>query len=134
MDKQPLGMRNNNPLNIRKSTQRYVGEVVSDNAFKKFKSISYGTRAAIRILSTYYHKYNLHTAWNIIHRWAPSNENNTISYIDIVCKRCNLQRDTIIKWDEKSVLSLVKAMAYVECHVELSDKDLQEGWTLAQSN
>lgn len=48
------GLRNNNPLNIRKSSTRYQGEVAgTDPAFKTFKTMAWGYRAAFAILKTY---------------------------------------------------------------------------------
>lgn len=130
---EPLGMRNNNPLNIRKSSQKFVNEQNSDNAFKKFSSLVYGIRAAIRIIRTYYFNYKLNTISKIIHRWAPTNENDTASYINIVGKRAHIMPDTIFIWSKDNVLDIVKAMAYVECHVELNKADLEEAWKLAQN-
>lgn len=130
---EPIGIRNNNPLNIRKSSQKFVNEQNSDNAFKKFSSFAYGIRAAIRIIRTYYFNYKLNTISKIIHRWAPTNENDTASYISVVGKRAHIMPDTIFIWSKDNVLDIVKAMAYVECHVELSKADLEEAWKLAQN-
>ena len=51
----PRGIRNNNPLNIRHSRDRFQGEVVPsrDGAFKQFSSMAYGYRAAFVTLATY---------------------------------------------------------------------------------
>ena len=131
--KEPLGVRNNNPLNIRKSSQKFVNEQKSDNAFKKFSSVAYGLRAAIRIIHTYYFNYKLNTISKIIHRWAPTSENNTASYIDTVSKRAHILPNTIFVYEKDNILAIVKAMAYVECHIELSNDDLEEAWKLAQN-
>lgn len=130
---EPLGIRNNNPLNIRKSSQKFVNEQKSDGAFKKFSSLVYGIRAAIRIIHTYYFNYKLNTIRKIIHRWAPATENNTEAYINTVSKRAHIMPDTIFVYEKSNILDIVKAMAYVECHVELSKDDLEEAWKLAQN-
>ena len=51
----PRGIRNNNPLNIRRNGDHFQGEVVpgSDREFKQFTSMAYGYRAAFVILGTY---------------------------------------------------------------------------------
>ena len=68
----PRGLANNNPLNIRKSTDVFQGEKKStDSEFKQFESMAYGYRAAFRILYNYYHKYSLNTIEKMIGRWAP---------------------------------------------------------------
>ena len=80
----PRGIRNHNPLNIRRSKDQWKGmaEVQSDRAFVQFKSLEYGWRAAFYLLTrTYYHKYRLYTIRGIISRWAPSSENDTSAYI-----------------------------------------------------
>ena len=81
------GLRNNNPLNIRRSTDRWDGaaETQTDKDFVQFQSMAYGYRAAWRILNTYYKKLKERkkhfTVENIIHRWAPPTENDTKAYI-----------------------------------------------------
>ena len=83
-EKEPIGIRNNNPLNIRKSSQKFINEQKTDNAFKKFSSMVYGVRAAIRIIHTYYFNYRYNTIEKIISRWAPPMENSTKDYINTV--------------------------------------------------
>ena len=84
------GLRNNNPLNIRHSADRWQGaaETQTDKDFVQFQSIAYGYRAAWRILNTYYKKLKERkkhfTVENIIHRWAPPTENDTKAYIRTV--------------------------------------------------
>ena len=58
------GIKNNNPLNIRKSSVEFKGEVTPsrDKSFKEFRTLAYGYRAAFKVLRTYYEKYNLGTA------------------------------------------------------------------------
>ena len=68
----PRGIRNHNPLNIRRSKDQWKGmaEVQTDRAFVQFKSLEYGWRAAFYLLTrTYYHKYRLYTIRGIISRW-----------------------------------------------------------------
>ena len=55
----PRGIRNNNPLNIRRGKDQWKGmaEAQNDRAFVQFKSLDYGWRAAFYLLTrTYYHK------------------------------------------------------------------------------
>jgi len=81
---EPRGIRNNNPLNIRKSADRWKGLrcVQKDKTFCQFETIEWGWRAAFVILcKTYYGKYKLKTIRDIVSRWAPPKENNTPAYI-----------------------------------------------------
>ena len=84
------GIRNNNPLNIRRSKDQWEGAatIQTDKEFVQFKSMAYGYRAAWRTLHTYYKRLsdrNKHfTVENIISRWAPPTENDTKQYIRTV--------------------------------------------------
>ena len=92
----PRGIRNHNPLNIRRSKDQWKGmaEVQNDRAFVQFKSLEYGWRAAFYLLTrTYYHKYRLYTIRGIISRWAPSSENNTAAYIANVSRLTGIDPD-----------------------------------------
>ena len=93
----PRGIRNHNPLNIRRSKDQWKGmaEVQSDRAFVQFKSLEYGWRAAFYLLTrTYYHKYRLYTIRGIISRWAPTQDNNdTSAYIQNVSRLTGIDPD-----------------------------------------
>ncbi|GLX80891.1 virion protein [Thalassotalea eurytherma] len=80
-EKQTRGIRNNNPLNIRKG-ENWLGLVGDDGAFAQFETPEHGIRAGARILRTYRNKYGLNSVHAIINRFAPPSENNTTSYID----------------------------------------------------
>ena len=85
----PRGIRNNNPLNIRRSKDKWQGlrAQQTDAAFCQFETMAYGWRAAFVLLTrTYYHTYRLFTIRNIIRRWAPPGENNTEAYIRNVAR------------------------------------------------
>ena len=74
-------VRNNNPLNIRKSSEQFQGEIKGkDKSFKTFSSLPYGYRAGFVILGTYLSQ-GLNTIEKIIAHWAPSTENDTESYM-----------------------------------------------------
>ena len=92
----PRGIRNNNPLNIRRSGDKWQGLKVlqEDKAFFQFSEMKWGWRAAFRLLChTYYGKYKLRTIRDIITRWAPPKENNTEAYIRRVTDRIGIGPD-----------------------------------------
>ena len=94
--KLPRGLRNNNPLNIRRSGDKWQGLKVlqEDKAFFQFSEMKWGWRAAFRLLChTYYGKYKLRTIRDIITRWAPPKENNTEAYIRRVTDRIGIGPD-----------------------------------------
>lgn len=86
--KQPRGIRNHNPGNIRRNGDPWQGltKEQNDREFFTFKSAVYGIRALARLLITYQDKYGLCTIEGIITRWAPAIENNTTSYIQEVAR------------------------------------------------
>ncbi|MBR6033079.1 MAG: hypothetical protein IKP36_14165 [Bacteroidaceae bacterium] len=99
------GMRNNNPLNIRR---------VKGTAFC--------------ILRTYRNKYKAVCIEDIVTRWAPPTENDTQKYIRDVCKLTGFggkERLTENEWPR-----LVKAMARIECGTLLDDDVIQKGFNL----
>lgn len=94
--KLPRGLRNNNPLNIRRSKDKWQGlkTLQEDREFFQFTEMKYGWRAAFRLLChTYYGKYKLKTIRDIIYRWAPPNENGTLVYIRSVAERTGINAD-----------------------------------------
>lgn len=121
----PRGIRNNNPLNIRIGNT-WLGEVKNptDNEFEQFVHVCYGLRAAFILLKRYINRYRLNTIEKIISRWAPSNENNTRTYIDHVTKSMNIDPDTPLHYeDQDTICTLVYEMVYVENgqHIQMSE-------------
>lgn len=117
---QPRGFRNNNPLNIRKgSNWKGLSPIQADKSFCVFTSMRFGIRAAIYLLLKYYIKYNLHTIYDIISRWAPNNENDTLSYCRLVAKELCISEKFIASLDLQltdwaNLYDLVQAMIFVE--------------------
>ncbi len=145
--KLPRGIRNNNPLNIRRTKNaKWAGMVKeqTDAAFCQFTSMVYGWRAAFMLLRKYYYAYELKTLRDIISRWAPPEDNNpTNVYIERVAEIVNA--DTGIIADSKlpspdthpyTWALIVAAMAQVETgwllHRYSSMDDVLVGWHLTQ--
>lgn len=120
--KQPRGIRNNNPLNIRKGNN-WKGEVPNqtEGAFEQFVSMQMGVRAGFKILKNYMTGYGgrvkaLTNVHDIIHRWAPPSENNCKAYIDAVCRVSGLHEFERLQFsDRNKMLALVDGMIRVEC-------------------
>lgn len=92
----PRGIKNNNPLNIRRSKDQWQGlsKTQGDRSFCQFEALEYGWRAAFHLLTrTYYHKYRLYTIRGIVSRWAPPSENNTEAYIANVSRLTGIDPD-----------------------------------------
>lgn len=84
----PRGIRNNNPLNIRRSTDKWLGlsPTQRDTAFFQFTSLVYGYRAAGKLLQNYQRLHKLYNLNGLIARWAPASENNTKAYVARVAR------------------------------------------------
>ena len=92
----PRGIRNNNPLNIRRGSQwKGLSRVQSDPSFCQFETLEYGWGAAFCLLTkTYFARYHLQTIRAIISRWAPPQDNNnTKAYIQNVSRLTGIAPD-----------------------------------------
>lgn len=137
MEQLPRGLRNNNPLNIRKGND-WMGERRNqkDKAFEEFETIELGLRAGFIIIFNYIRKLYLRPRCNtpatIIRRWAPPSENNTQRYLGVVCKRSKLIPGEVLQTSDKDKLcSLVAAMCFVECGQEIPMDVIEKGYDLA---
>ncbi len=90
----PRGIRNNNPGNIRHSAAKWQGQKNDgfDPAFVEFIDPAFGIRALMKILLTYYFKFQLDTVQSIVNRWAPPHENATDHYAMHVARRLGCGR------------------------------------------
>lgn len=129
----PRGYRNNNPLNIRISSNNWQGKVTpnTDGSFEQFTTMPYGFRAAFALIRTYINKYGCNTIRKIINRWAPPSENDTSSYINLVSDWSGMPADqTITANDANALIPIVYAMARVENGYYPLMTDVKAGWNL----
>ena len=121
------GIRNNNPLNIRRNpANQWQGlrPVQADKLFCQFKAMKWGLRAAIKLLDNYIRR-GAQTPRQIISRWAPPSENDTASYVRKACQRAGLDPDfPVLFWAD--LRKLIKAMAWIESRYNPSDGELEE--------
>ena len=136
----PRGIRNNNPLNIRRSKDQWQGlkKEQTDSAFCQFENLAYGWRAAFRLLTrTYYHTYRLYTIRAIVSRWAPPNENNTKAYVENVSRLTGIDPDEPLGIPSESParwIALGAAMAIQECGWEGFDVfAMLRGWNMERN-
>lgn len=80
----PLGIRNNNPGNIRPPLIPFRGQVGSNSGYAVFDTAINGVRAIFKLLRTYRTSYGLDTIAKIGNRWAPPSENATGSWVSNV--------------------------------------------------
>ena len=139
------GIRNNNPLNIRRSSTHWQGarKEQTDKSFVQFESMAYGYRAAWKILQTYYERFCMegkpYTVRNIISRWTPPTENDTEAYIKNVLSMASiggkeklLPPSNVLSYGRLS--RMVAAMACIECGIpyrEVNTEAIAQGYKLA---
>jgi hypothetical protein len=126
---QSRGIRNNNPGNIKKSSEKWNGAVGDDGTFVKFATPADGIRALARIIRVYNEKYKLDTIEQIIHRWAPKSENETGKYIDFVSKKMGKNPKEKIDFKNLADFSrLISAIIQFENHsVPYPDSVIDKG-------
>ena len=136
------GLRNNNPLNIRHSNDKWQGIAATqtDAAFVQFQSMAYGYRAAWKTLDSYYRRFRSerkpYTVRTIISRWAPPSENDTEAYIRAVVRLSGLGgNETITRpcihraFGRLGVTArLIAAMTCVENGIRMNQVDMEAVW------
>lgn len=132
----PRGIRNNNPLNIKKGNN-WHGEQSpqSDPAFEQFLTMAHGLRAGFIILKNYMKKTpKADTIETIIRRWAPESDNNNVeAYINTVSQRSGIPRYQRLAFaDSTRMCALVEAMAYVECGRPIDTRVIATAYEMAR--
>lgn len=121
--KLPIGIRQNNPLNIRPTADgrtRWVGEIDTDTGYAMFENRHYGLRAAAYLLRiSYYERRELHSVKKIIERWAPYHDNHPDSvrgYIRFVCEQMMVEPEEDIGLNvlDINLVQIMKAMCRFE--------------------
>lgn len=128
----PRGIRNNNPLNIRRGSN-WVGlsKHQTDPAFCQFDSMTYGLRAGLIIIRTYMTKYKLTSIHAIVSRWAPPKENNTDSYVKSVASMMKIHALLTFDFSDRGrIVALVSAMCKVETGISIDTKLIESAYDL----
>lgn len=135
--KPPRGIRNNNPLNIRKGSS-WKGErpQQTDPAFEEFVSMEWGIRAALKLIRNHITGFGgtrpkMNNLCKLIGIWAPVMENDTVAYIATVCNRTGYSAFQILDSDNETMIcKIAQSMAFVECGVELDEELFHSAWSL----
>jgi len=126
------GLKNNNPLNIRNSSDLFQGEIrpSGDKAFKQFRTPAYGYRAAFVTLATYLGR-GWDTVEKIVQHWAPPAENDTNSYIRTIEKLSGINRTKILTADSgEDYIKIVIAMSLMENGVNADPEAVRSGFNM----
>lgn len=86
----PLGLRNNNPGNIRADGTQWEGMVGQNGGFVQFASPEAGVRAATVNLRNSILLHGRSSLQDVIGAWAPPSENDTPGYVQDVANRTGL--------------------------------------------
>ena len=130
---EPRGIRNCNPGNIRITKDKWQGlrDVQTDKEFFQFVSMAYGYRALIKTLQNYRRLHDCWTIGDFIRRWAPSTENDTLSYIRTVCGKMGVPPVYVPNVEDKVTMCMMAAaISYVENGRLAEMEEVAEGWEL----
>ena len=110
------GLRNNNPGNVRISNIPWQGKLTpsKDVAFETFDTAFHGIRVIAKILITYMKRDGLDTIREIISKWAPPSENNTMAYVKDVSDRTGYGIDEKLEADAETLAELAAAIIWHE--------------------
>ena len=95
----PLGVRNNNPGNLRQ-----WGDTPRAGGYAVFPTMEAGLSAATRNLLAQQQVHGLNTIRSIISKWAPQSENDTGGYISDMSKRTGFAADQQLNLQDPKVL------------------------------
>lgn len=123
----PIGIRNNNPLNIVRNGIKWKGQIKHPSKFCVFMEPKYGWRAALIIICRSYRKRGLTTVWKIINSWAPPSENKTWAYAKFVAEGCGVGLNSplpSIYYMPTLYFDMLRSMAIIESGYEYIDDEL----------
>ncbi|MDT0140843.1 structural protein P5 [Acidovorax sp. PRC11] len=106
----PRGIRNHNPGNIDRTSERWQGMAADQNSdprFVVFTAPVWGLRALAKVLLSYQRKYGLNTPAKIIGRWAPPAENDTGAYARQVARALGVGVDDVVDLQDPGVLARI---------------------------
>jgi len=142
----PRGLRNRNPLNIRRTGDDWQGKSwrQEDPDFIEFEHLRWGYRAAWILMLRYWQHFNRLgvpcTLRNVISRWAPPTDgNDTEAYIKFVSMQASIGGQERLpcpntRWGLLKFTPILKAMTCVECGIKPYEVDvdtIRESFTLA---
>ena len=111
----PLGVRLNNPGNLRPDVHPWRGQSGVSGGFCQFATPAEGALALCKNLLAYSDKDDLITIRQFINRWAPPDDNNdTARYIADVSKQTGVDADAA--YDLHSNAQLAMLAKAITCH------------------
>ena len=112
--KLPRGIRNNNPGNVERNKDRWLGmsaDQSADSRFLVFDTPEAGIRALMRILINYQERHGIKTMREAINRWAPPAENNSSAYVQHVSRLTGFDPDEPLDFLDREInVALARAI------------------------
>ena len=136
----PLGIRNNNPLNlvhVPRNKWQGLADPPNEGRFCRFVSPVWGIRAAALNLIAYQDRHGLRTIKALVEKWAPISENDTASYVRSVAQRSGFAATTPLDFHSHNHLRpVIEAMIHFENGVqpygnEVIDEGLRRAGVMA---
>lgn len=114
----PLGLRNNNPTNLRLTSIPWLGKIPNaqntDGSFEQFNLFVYGLRAGIKNFQSDIES-GKNTITDLINENSPPFENDTQGYIDLVVMDSGIPSNKILSsLDKDSLYKILKSVCQVE--------------------
>lgn len=101
----PLGIRQNNPGNIRySSVNNWTGQTGNGSGYVIFSAPEYGYRALFKLLKTYINTHGLDTIAKIGQRWAPPSENPTSAWVSNVALMSGVSQHAKINPNDQATM------------------------------
>lgn len=123
----PRGIRNNNPLNIKRGETAWRGlsSAQRDDVYCTFDLPEDGIRAAAKILQTYQERHGIAMLAGVIQRWAPpADGNDTSAYITAVEIWADIDANAALDLsDYDTAYALLRAMCRFENGKPPEDRD-----------
>ena len=110
----PRGIRNNNPGNVERGSDRWLGmsaDQSADGRFLVFDTPDAGIRCLMRLLINYQERHGIRTLREAINRWAPPGENNSTAYVQHVSRLTGFDPDEPLDFLDREInVALTRAI------------------------
>lgn len=129
----PIGLRNNNPGNIRPS-DNWLGMIGTNGGFVQFKDIAWGIRAMATDIGNDIRLKGKDTIAELIAEYAPPSENDTQAYVQRVVSDTGYAANEKLPLTREMLFKLIRAQMNVELGTGyakmITDADVNEGLDL----
>lgn len=110
----PRGIRNNNPGNVERGKDRWLGmsaDQSADGRFLVFDTPEAGIRCLMRLVINYQERHGIKTLRDAINRWAPPVENNSTAYVQHVSRLTGFDPDEPLDFLDREInVALTRAI------------------------